>query len=115
MEQAPNMKSYAKEYRDFSLPVPEYFSFPLDVFDGWGDRPALFWTDGVLESKFVLTKDYAPSEALIKELQELVKTRTAPYKYPRKIEFIDELPKTVSGKIKRKELKIRELKNIAGR
>jgi acyl-coenzyme A synthetase/AMP-(fatty) acid ligase len=40
-----------------------------------------------------------------KELQDFVKTRTAPYKYPRKIEFIEELPKTVSGKIKRKELK----------
>lgn len=52
MEQAPNMKSYLKEYRDFSLPVPEYFSFPLDVFDKWGDMPALFWTDGSLERKF---------------------------------------------------------------
>ena len=69
----------------------------------------------VVKAFIVLTKDYAPSDALIQELQELVKTRTAPYKYPRKIEFIDELPKTVSGKIKRKELKIRELKNIAGR
>ncbi len=64
----------------------------------------------VVKAFIVLTKDYAPSEALIKELQELVKTHTAPYKYPRKIEFIDELPKTVSGKIKRKELKIREFR-----
>jgi acetyl-CoA synthetase/medium-chain acyl-CoA synthetase len=69
----------------------------------------------VVKAFIVLTKDYAPSEALIKELQELVKTHTAPYKYPRKIEFIDELPKTVSGKIKRKELKTREFMNIAGR
>ena len=69
----------------------------------------------VVKAFIVLTKDYAPSDALIKELQELVKTRTAPYKYPRKIEFIDELPKNISGKIKRKELKIREFKNIAGR
>jgi len=64
----------------------------------------------VVKAFVVLTKGYAPSDTLIKELQELVKTRTAPYKYPRKIEFIDELPKTVSGKIKRKELKLRELR-----
>jgi len=37
-----------------------------------------------------------------------VKTRTAPYKYPRKIEFVRELPKTISGKIKRKELRQKE-------
>ena len=56
----------------------------------------------------VLTKDYVPADALTKELQEFIKTRTALYKYPRKIEFVDELPKTISGKIKRKELKVRE-------
>jgi len=64
----------------------------------------------VVKAFIVLTKDYLPSDALIKELQEYVKKRTAPYKYPRKIEFIDELPKTVSGKIKRKELKMREFR-----
>ena len=47
-------------------------------------------------------------EALTKELQEHVKTLTAPYKYPRKIEFIEELPKTTSGKIRRVELRERE-------
>jgi acetyl-CoA synthetase/medium-chain acyl-CoA synthetase len=62
----------------------------------------------VVKAFVVLTKDHAPSEALKKELQEFVKSRTAPYKYPRKIEFLDELPKTVSGKIKRKELKLGE-------
>ncbi|MFZ3121986.1 MAG: hypothetical protein WA104_01265 [Thermodesulfovibrionales bacterium] len=41
-------------------------------------------------------------------MQEFVKNRTAPYKYPRKIEFVDDLPKTISGKIKRKELKMKE-------
>jgi acetyl-CoA synthetase/medium-chain acyl-CoA synthetase len=44
----------------------------------------------------------------MQELQEFVKNQTAPYKYPRKIEFIDELPKTISGKIKRRELKMKE-------
>jgi acetyl-CoA synthetase/medium-chain acyl-CoA synthetase len=62
----------------------------------------------VVKAFVVLMKDYVPTAALIKELQEFVKTHTAPYKYPRKIEFVDELPKTVSGKIKRKELKMRE-------
>ena len=51
MKQTPNMQNYQKEYRDFSLPVPEYFSFPLDVFDRWQSRTALFWTDGVLDIK----------------------------------------------------------------
>lgn len=44
-------------------------------------------------------------EELIKELQEHVKALTAPYKYPRSIVFIDELPKTTSGKIRRIELR----------
>ncbi len=42
------------------------------------------------------------------ELQEHVKRVTAPYKYPRRIEFVDSLPKTVSGKIRRVELRQRE-------
>lgn len=62
----------------------------------------------VVKAFIVLTKDYSPSDALIKELQEFVKSNTAPYKYPRKIEFVDDLPKTISGKIRRKELKIKE-------
>lgn len=62
----------------------------------------------IVKAFVVLTKGYQPSEALVGELQEFVKKHTAPYKYPRKIEFIDELPKTISGKIKRKELKLRE-------
>jgi acyl-coenzyme A synthetase/AMP-(fatty) acid ligase len=62
----------------------------------------------VVKALVVLTEGYAPSDALAKELQEFVKKQTAPYKYPRKIEFVDELPKTISGKIKRKELKTKE-------
>jgi acyl-coenzyme A synthetase/AMP-(fatty) acid ligase len=45
---------------------------------------------------------------LAKEIQEHVKTQTAPYKYPRKVEFVDSLPKTISGKILRRELKMLE-------
>jgi acetyl-CoA synthetase/medium-chain acyl-CoA synthetase len=66
----------------------------------------------VVKAFVVLTKEYSASGALIKELQKFVREHTAPYKYPRKIEFVDELPKTVSGKIKRKELKMREFKKI---
>jgi acetyl-CoA synthetase len=45
------------------------------------------------------------NDALVAELQEHVKRITAPYKYPREIEFVDDLPKTVSGKIRRVELR----------
>lgn len=62
----------------------------------------------VVKAFIVLTQDYVPSEELVKEIQDFVKRETAPYKYPRKIEFVEELPKTISGKIKRKELKLKE-------
>jgi acetyl-CoA synthetase len=55
----------------------------------------------------ILAPGYTGSEALIAELQEHVKKTTAPYKYPREIEFVTELPKTVSGKIRRTELRSR--------
>jgi acetyl-CoA synthetase len=50
-------------------------------------------------------EDYTPSPELVRELQEHVKRETAPYKYPRIIDFADELPKTASGKVKRAELR----------
>lgn len=59
----------------------------------------------VVKATIVLKKGYEPSEALKKELQEHVKKATAPYKYPRVIEFVDELPKTVGGKIKRAQIR----------
>ncbi len=55
----------------------------------------------VVKATVVLTKGYTPSDALTKELQNHVKHTTAPYKYPRIIEYVDELPKTLGGKIKR--------------
>ena len=64
---------------------------------------------GSIVKAFVRLKDGAArSDALAIELQEHVKRITAPYKYPREIEFVDDLPKTVSGKIRRVELRIRE-------
>lgn len=56
----------------------------------------------VVKATIVLAKGYEPSDELTKELQNHVKKTTAPYKYPRVIEYVDELPKTVGGKIKRK-------------
>ena len=56
----------------------------------------------VVKATIVLTKDKTPSEELVAEIKEYVKNGTAPYKYPRVVEFVDELPKTVgSGKIRR--------------
>ena len=59
----------------------------------------------VVKATIVLTKGYTPSDALVKELQNHVKYATAPYKYPRIVEFVDELPKTVSGKIQRVKIR----------
>ena len=62
----------------------------------------------IIKATVVLRKGYEPSEALVKELQDHVKHTTAPYKYPRIIEFVSELPKTISGKIRRVELRERD-------
>lgn len=59
----------------------------------------------VVKAFIVLAPGYQPSDSLVKELQDYVKKVTAPYKYPRKIEFVETLPKTVSGKIRRIELR----------
>ena len=66
----------------------------------------------VVKATVVLAKDYKDKagELLIKELQEHVKAVTAPYKYPRIIEFVDELPKTISGKIRRVEIRANDAK-----
>jgi acetyl-CoA synthetase len=53
----------------------------------------------------VLRDGHAPSAALARELQEHVKAGTAPYKYPRVLDFADDLPRTASGKIRRAELR----------
>jgi acyl-coenzyme A synthetase/AMP-(fatty) acid ligase len=62
----------------------------------------------IVKAFVILAPGYQPSEALATELQEHVKSVTAPYKYPREIEFVTELPKTISGKIRRVELRERE-------
>ncbi len=59
----------------------------------------------IVKATVVLSKNYSPSDNLVKELQEHVKKVTAPYKYPRIIEFVTELPKTISGKIRRVQIR----------
>ena len=68
----------------------------------------------IVKAFVVLAKGASPSEALARELQDHVKRVTAPYKYPRLIEFVETLPKTISGKIIRKELREREWKGKGG-
>ena len=66
-------------------------------------------TEGVrgqlVKATIVLAKGFEASDALIKELLNHVKKTTAPYKYPRVIEFVEELPKTISGKIRRVQIR----------
>ena len=62
----------------------------------------------IVKASIVLAKGYEAGAALQKELQEHVKQTTAPYKYPRMIEFVSELPKTISGKIRRVEIRDRD-------
>ncbi len=59
----------------------------------------------VVKATIVLAKGYETSNELKKEIQNHVKSVTAPYKYPRIVEFVDELPKTISGKIRRIEIR----------
>lgn len=61
----------------------------------------------VVKAYVQLADGYTPSDALADELQQYVKDRLAKYEYPRKIEFIDELPKTATGKIRRNDLERR--------
>jgi acyl-coenzyme A synthetase/AMP-(fatty) acid ligase len=62
----------------------------------------------VVRAVVVLRDGFAGSAALATELQDHVKAETAPYKYPRVVEFVDDLPKTLTGKIRRIELRERE-------
>ena len=64
----------------------------------------------VVKASIVLVRGTEGTDALKKEIQEYVKSHTAPYKYPRIVEFLDEMPKTVSGKIRRTELRAQSQK-----
>jgi acyl-coenzyme A synthetase/AMP-(fatty) acid ligase len=71
---------------------------------------------GVIVKAFIVLHDLnKASDFLVKDIQEHTKKVAAPYKYPREIEFVDELPKTQSGKIKRKQLReLQKEKKLGG-
>lgn len=64
-----------------------------------------------VKATIVLANGFEPSDELTKELQTYVKTNTAPYKYPRIVEYVSELPKTFNGKIKRNAIREKDLEN----
>ena len=64
-----------------------------------------------VKATIVLAKGIEPSDELTKELQTYVKTNTAPYKYPRIVEYVSELPKTFNGKIRRNAIREKDLEN----
>ncbi len=68
----------------------------------------------IVKAYVILRAGYQPSDELAHELQEFVKASTAPYKYPREITFVSDLPKTVSGKIRRVELRSMAQKEASG-
>ena len=59
----------------------------------------------IVKAYVILAPGHEPSEALKTEIQDFVKQHTAPYKYPREVEFRQALPKTISGKIRRVDLR----------
>ncbi|MDD3118507.1 MAG: acyl--CoA ligase, partial [Victivallales bacterium] len=90
---------------------------PLEVENAIMEHPAVRETavigvpdpirGAIIKAYVVLNDGFEASDALIKDIQNQVKNLTAPYKYPRCIEFIDQLPKTISGKIRRNILRER--------
>ena len=66
----------------------------------------------IVKATIVLVKGTTGTDELKKEIQEYVKTHTAPYKYPRIVEFVDELPKTISGKVRRVEIRKNDLEKM---
>jgi len=91
---------------------------PFEVEDALVSHPAVVEAAAVaaphkdrgeiVKAFVILAKGYEASDELTKQLQDHVKGETAPYKYPRAIEYVTELPKTTSGKIRRAELKRKE-------
>jgi acetyl-CoA synthetase len=67
----------------------------------------------VVKAFIVLAAGYEPHDALAREIADFVRTRLSQYAYPRRVEFVDDLPKTLTGKIRRIELRERERANAA--
>ena len=100
---------------DDTMKVGGLWVSPIEIENTLMEHPAVLETgvigdtdaDGLLKPKaFVLLKsEFKPSDELRLELQNHVKSKLAPYKYPRWVEFVDDLPKTVTGKIQRFRLR----------
>lgn len=109
---------------DDVIKAPGYCIGPFEVESALLEHPAVADAAvvgspdpirGLIVKAFVVLKPgFKPSDSLARDLQELVKRLTAPYKYPRSIEFTGILPKTISGKIHRNELRERELQRARG-
>lgn len=107
-----------KGRNDDVMKASGYRISPFEVESGLVSHPAVLEAAAVespdpirglvVKGFVVLRPEFAPSDRLAAEIQEHVKQSIAPYKYPRKIEFVASLPKTPSGKIKRRELRERE-------
>jgi benzoate-CoA ligase len=100
---------------DDMMKVGGYSVWPAEVESVLQGHPAVLEcavigapdAEGLIKPKafIVLKPGHTPSERLVHELQEFVKTHAAPYKYPRMVEFVDSLPKTATGKIQRYKLR----------
>jgi acyl-coenzyme A synthetase/AMP-(fatty) acid ligase len=100
---------------DDMLKVGGIWVSPIEVENTLTEHPAVLETavvgamdqDELIKPKayVLLRQEYTPSTQLAMELQEFVKDKIAPYKYPRWIEFVDDLPKTATGKIQRFKLR----------
>jgi acyl-coenzyme A synthetase/AMP-(fatty) acid ligase len=108
---APNMTDYLATRASFRLEVPEVYNYARDVV-AVAEAPVVGKPDElrgqIVKAFVVLAPGHQGSDALVAELQEHCRIVTAPYKYPREVEFTDELPMTISGKIRRVELRERE-------
>ena len=116
----PNLTDYEKTYHDFKWEIPEYYNFGFDGIDRWAeDREVI----GILSEKqgeiikaFVQLKStHSPSEKLSREILDYLGRHLESKKRPQELEFIRELPKTITGKIRRSELKNREIEKRKGK
>jgi acyl-coenzyme A synthetase/AMP-(fatty) acid ligase len=103
---------------DDVMKVSGYRISPFEVESGLVSHPAVLEAAAVespdpmrglvVKAFIVLREGFSPCEALAAQIQEFVKSQMAPFKYPRKVEFVTSLPKTPSGKIRRRELRDKE-------
>ena len=63
----------------------------------------------LVKATIILRSGYEPTDELKKEIQNFTKKETAPYKYPRVVEFVETMPKTISGKVRRVEIRNKDI------